>query len=69
MSGDEDRVEKGGVQERHEEQGVPRSVTSAPDGRTFRFTVEERRRLADFIILLDRMDRARRARREEEGVA
>ena len=32
-----------------------------------RFTVEERRRLADFFTLLDSMDRAHAARRERKA--
>lgn len=34
-----------------------------------RFTVEERRRLADFFVLLDSMDRAHAARRERKVAA
>ena len=68
MSGEPEENQKGGLREPRERKDVQEGV-SAPEGGTFRFTVEERRRLADYIILLDHMDRAQRARREKEGVA
>lgn len=42
-----------------------RGASGSPPGP--RFTEEERRRLADFFILLDQMDRAHSARRERKA--
>ena len=42
-----------------------RGASGSPPGP--RFTEEERRRLADFFILLDQMDRAHAARRERKA--
>jgi len=46
---------------------VHESVRDAPGKRMSQFTVEERRRLADFFVLLDSMDRAHAAPRERKA--